>query len=281
MLAGDLTLDTIRDCMEGAVPATIATASPDGVPNVAYLSQIEYIDSATLALSFQFFNQTRRNVLANPVAQLVATHPRTGARYRLRIRYQRTETSGPLFERMKAKLAGIASHTGMSGVFRLQGSDVYAVEEIEPIDCPVLAAMGPRRNLLSAVRVSTQRLSAVSDIDALLECVLDCLRSQFDIHHALVLMHDEPNARLYTVASMGYEDSGVGSEIPLGHGVVGVAARERCAIRIGHTTAEYAYGRAMREAAAAAGLALETRFRSRGFRNPAASSRCRSRHSAG
>ena len=129
----ELTLDAIRDCMEGAVPATIATASPAGEPNVAYLSQVEYVDPATLALSFQFFNQTRRNVLANPVARLIATHPLTGARYRLKIRYRRTETEGPLFERMKAKLAGIASHTGMSGIFRLQGSDVYAVEEIEQI----------------------------------------------------------------------------------------------------------------------------------------------------
>jgi len=254
----DLTLDAIRDCMEGAVPATIATSSADGEPNVAYLSQIEYVDTATLALSFQFFNQTRRNVLANPVARLVATHPRTGARYRLKLRYLRTETTGPLFERMKAKLAGIASHTGMSGIFRLQGSDVYAVEEIEQIQCPVLPAPGPRRNLLSAVRVAGQRLAGACDIDALLECALDCLRTQFDIHHALVLINDAPNARLYTVASMGYEDSGVGSEIPCGHGVVGVAARERAAIRIGHATAEYAYGRAMREAAAAAGLALET-----------------------
>jgi adenylate cyclase len=256
--ASDLTLDAIRDCMEGAVPATIATSSLAGEPNVAYLSQIEYVDSATLALSFQFFNQTRRNVLANPVAHLVATHPRTGARYRLRIRYRRTETSGPLFERMKAKLAGIASHTGMGGIFRLQGSDLYAVEGIEPIECPVLAAPGPRRNLLSAIRVSAGRLSAVCDIDALFECTLECLRTEFDIHHALVLMVDAANSRLYTVASMGYPDSGVGSEIPLGHGVVGVAARERCPIRIGHATAEYAYGRAMREAAAAAGLALET-----------------------
>lgn len=254
----ELTLDAIRDCMEGAVPATIATASAAGEPNVAYLSQVEYVDPATLALSFQFFNQTRRNVLANPVAQLIATHPRTGARYRLKIRYQRTETEGPLFERMKAKLAGIASHTGMSGVFRLQGSDVYAVEEIEQIECPILPAPGPRRNLLSAVRMSAQRIAGACEIDALLECTLDCLRTQFDIHHALVLINDARNGKLYTVASMGYEQSGVGSEIPLGHGVVGVAARERAAIRIGHATSEYAYGRAMREAAVAAGLALET-----------------------
>jgi adenylate cyclase len=254
----ELTLDAIRDCMEGAVPATLATSSAAGEPNVAYLSQVEYVDPATLALSFQFFNQTRRNVLANPVARLIVTHPLTGARYRLRVRYQRTETVGPLFERMKAKLAGIASHTGMSGIFRLQGSDVYAVEEIEPIPGEVLPAPGPRRNLLSAVRVSAQRLAGVCDIDALLECALDCLRTQFDVHHALVLMHDAKNARLYTVASMGYDDSGVGSEIPLGHGVVGVAARERAAIRIGHATSEYTYGRAMREAAQAAGLALET-----------------------
>ncbi len=253
-----LTLDAIRDCMEGAVPATLATASPAGEPNAAYLSQVEYVDPATLALSFQFFNQTRRNVLANPVARLIVAHPLTGARYRLRVRYRRTETAGPLFERMKAKLAGIASHTGMSGIFRLQGSDIYAVEEIERIPGDVLPAPGPRRNLLSAVRVSAQRLAGACDIDALLECSLDCLRTQFDVHHALVLIHDARNARLYTVASMGYEDSGVGSEIPLGHGVVGVAARERAPIRIGHATSEYAYGRAMREAAQAAGLALET-----------------------
>ena len=118
-------LEALRECMEGAVPATIATSSAAGEPNVAYLSQVEFVGPRTLALSFQFFNQTRRNVLANPSARLVITHPATGARYRLLIRYQSTQTSGPLFERMKAKLAGIASHTGMAGIFRLQGSTVY------------------------------------------------------------------------------------------------------------------------------------------------------------
>jgi hypothetical protein len=51
-----LTLDAIRICCEGAIPANIATCSPEGIPNVAYLSQVEYVDAGHVALSFQFFN---------------------------------------------------------------------------------------------------------------------------------------------------------------------------------------------------------------------------------
>jgi adenylate cyclase len=257
-MTATLTLDAIRICLEGAIPANIATCSADGTPNVAYLSQVEYVDPEHVALSFQFFNTTRKNVLANPIARLIVTDPETIARYRLLIRYLRTETSGALFERMKAKLAGIASHTGMSGVFKLQGSDVYRVEEIERLPGEVLPPPPPRRNLLSAVRACAQRISAVNDLSTLLESTLEAMGTQFAIGHALVLMFDPRGRRLYTVASRGYPDSGIGSEIPLGHGVIGVAARERAPIRIGHATSEYAYGRAMREAALAQGIALET-----------------------
>ena len=253
-----ITLDAIRLCLEGAIPSNIATCSPDGTPNVAYLSQVEYVDPEHVALSFQFFNTTRRNVTANPVARLILTDPETIARYRVRIRYERTETSGPLFERMRAKLAGIASHTGMSGVFKLQGSDVYAVEEIERLPGETLPPPPPRRNLLSAVRACAQRIGNATDMGSLLEIALDAIRTHFCIGHALILMLDAAGARLYTVASTGYDDSGVGSEIPLGQGVIGVAARERTPIRIGHATSEYAYGRAVREAALREGLALET-----------------------
>lgn len=253
-----LTLDAIRICLEGAIPANIATCSPDGTPNVAYLSQVEYVDPAHVALSFQFFNTTRKNVIANPIARLIVTDPQTVARYRLLIRYLRTETSGALFERMKAKLAGIASHSGMSGVFKLQGSDVYRVDEIERLPGDVLPPPPPRRNLLSAVRTCAQRISAMTDLAALLESTLDAIGTQFGIQHTLVLMFDPKGERLYTIASRGYPDSGVGSEMPLGHGVIGVAARERAPIRIGHATSEYAYGRAMREAALKEGIPLET-----------------------
>jgi len=249
-----LNLDAIRDCFDSAIPAIMATSDGDGMPNVAYLSQVQYVDGARIALSYQFFNKTRQNILANPQARLLVMHPKSAARYRLSLRYLRTETAGPLFESMKAKLAGIASHTGMSGVFRLLGADVFAVTHIQREPGAVLPTP-PACNLLPALRAASARLPGCADLEQLLAETLDCLARQLHIPHAMVFMHDAPRARLYAVASHGYDASGVGSEIALGHGVIGVAARERAPIRIGHMSAEYAYSRAIRASLRDSGLA--------------------------
>ena len=242
-----LDLDAIRACLEGAIPAVMATCDSDGTPNVTYLSQAEYVDAQHLALSFQFFNKTRRNVLANPVVELLVIHPAHGAMYRINARYLRTETDGALFERMKAKLAGIASHTGMSGVFRLRGADLYAVDRVEPVALPRREGAGGGLNRLSALRRCAQRVAGSSDLDSLVERLLDGVVDDFGIRHAMLLMLDAAGRRLYTVGSRGYGRSGAGSEVPLGAGVIGVAAQQNTPIRINHATLEYAYIRTMRE----------------------------------
>jgi len=254
-----VTIDSIRDCLEGTVPATVATCAPDGTPNVSQVSQVHYVDGAHVALSFQFFNKTRQNVLANPRAAAAVIDPITAVQYRLALEYLRTETDGPLFERMKAKLAGIASHSGMSGVFRLLGADVYRVLGIERLPGREVQAL-PRRSLLAALRGSSERLMRCNELGRLLDELLACLDEVFGIDHSMVLVPDGAVERLYTVASRGYAASGVGSEIPIGCGVIGVAARERTPIRISHMASDYAYGEAIRERAREAGMAqlLET-----------------------
>jgi adenylate cyclase len=204
-------LEDIRSCLEGVIPSVLATCARDGTPNATYVSQVHFVDRHHVALSFQFFNKTRENILTNPNAAVFVLDPRTARRYLLTLRYLRTEASGPLFERMKANLAGIASHTGMSGVFKLQGSDVYEVVRIDHLPSGELAAPAPRCNLLGALRHLSGLLSTATDLRTLLDDVLAVLAADMAITHAMILLTDVAHDRLYTVASRGYPLSGVGS----------------------------------------------------------------------
>jgi hypothetical protein len=248
-------LQAIRPCLEGAVPAVIATCARDGTPNVSYVSEVHYVDPRHVALSFQFFSKTRQNVLENPQATLVVAHPETATQYKLAVQYLRTESSGPLFECMKAKLAGIASHAGMTGVFRLRGADVYRVDSVAEI-------AGTRSHLVAStpvgladVRAAMARLGAAMDLSELIDALLDELQVRFGISHAMVLMHDPARDTLYSVASRGYRESGIGAEVRPGEGLIGTAALAGVPIRISHATSEFGYGRAMRDDAARRGAA--------------------------
>ncbi|WP_374654467.1 GAF domain-containing protein [Dongia sp.] len=253
-------LANLRASLEGAIPSEIATCDASGVPNVSVISDVHYVDAAHVAISYQFFSKTRANILANPRATVLLKHPTTCAQYRLHLRYLRTELEGPLFETMRAKLAGIASHEGMSGIFRLLGADIYHVEEAEIVRGDLLPLPPPYAPLLAALRQTLPRLRAARDLDSLIATLLSSLRTEFRLPHVMLLMADAACDRLYTVASLGYAESGVGAEILPGQGVIGVAARERTPIRIAHATREYLYGRAIRDALRSSPMAarLET-----------------------
>ncbi|WP_028310545.1 GAF domain-containing protein [Derxia gummosa] len=251
----DLPLASVRRMFEGVIPATLCTASPDGVPHLCFLTQVEYVDDEHVALSFQFFNRSRQNILATRRAALTVDDPYTAAGIELDIEYLRTEQSGPLFERMKAKLAGIAAHTGMTGIYRLQGADVYRVLAVHKLPGRnELEAPAPRCDLASASRALSERLAACTDMAMLIDTAMTGLRELLRIDHSMLLLADPALGRLYTVASLGYERSGLGSEIAIGQGIVGLAAREGVPMRIGHMSQAYAYGRAIRATAIAQGV---------------------------
>jgi adenylate cyclase len=256
-------LRSLKHCFEGVLPATIATASRDGVPNVANLSHVTFVDDRHVALSRQFFNKTSRNVIENPRALVTVWDPVTFERYQLRVRYLRTETTGPLFERMALRIDAIASHTGMTGVFRLIGADVCAVDSIEhitehlgPAKCPLSledelpAAPGEvpahERDELWTLHRLCLRMNRATDLAGLLSQVLASLDEDFGFSHGKVLLLDESGQHLFAVASRGYEESGVGAEVALGEGLIGTVAKERRILRLGHLENEMRYGRAVR-----------------------------------
>ena len=253
--AQDVGLPALRRMFEGVVPAALCTVCEDGAPHICFVSQVEYLDDRHVALSYQFLNRSRRNVLATRRAALSVCDPYTAASVTLQLEYLRSETSGPLFERMRAKLAGIASHSGMEKVFRLQGADVYRVLDLTRVPGRrELEAPAPRCDLAQALRAVCDDIAACGDAGELLDRTLAGLQAHLRIDHAMVLMLDQRTQRLVTVASRGYATSGLGSEIPLGHGVAGIAAREGVPIRIGHLTMSQAYARAARHRTEALGL---------------------------
>ncbi|OJY30839.1 MAG: GAF sensor protein [Myxococcales bacterium 68-20] len=239
---------------QGVVPAIIATSDAEGTPNATYLSQVFLIDDRHVALSCQFFNKTKRNVLENPHACVFLHDPLTFETFRLYVKYLRAETTGPLFDRMSARIEAIASHTGMSGIFKLLSADVYEVTSIEAIEDFLEPAPAEpptdepirHRNELASLQLVSVRASRATDLEGLLSGVLQALHEGFGFEHSMVLLLDESSERLTAIASHGYGDAGVGAEVRVGEGLIGTVARERCVLRVMGVGQELRYGRAIR-----------------------------------
>src|ERR1043166_7208788 len=120
--------DEIKPAMEGVIPAHVATCSLDGTPNVTALSQVYYVDADHVALSFQFFNKTIKNVRENPYAVAWIISPESFDSWDLELEYDHSETSGPVFDAMDMRIEATASMTGMTGIFKLKAADIYRVK---------------------------------------------------------------------------------------------------------------------------------------------------------
>ena len=122
--------DEIKPAMQGVIPSIVVSCSSDGEPNTTIISQVYYADEDHVALSFQFFNKTIRNVRENPNACVRVMNPDTFDTWTLEIKYDHSETEGPIFDEMDMKIEAIASMTGMSDVFKLKAADIYKVKSV-------------------------------------------------------------------------------------------------------------------------------------------------------
>lgn len=250
------TLDSLHLCFEGAVPAVIATASADGTPNVTYLSRVRGVDANRIALSNQFFSKTQRNIAENPRASVLLVDPTTYLEFRLTVVYERTERRGPVFEQLRDDVDAVAALSGMQDVFRLRAADIYRVLHIERVvtaakseaDWATIAAPSRRSRSQSAAPLAelTGRLSRCGNLDMIVSTTVDGLAELFEFEHSSLLLLDERGERLFTIASHGYPTEGVGSEVAVGDGIVGMAAERAQPIRLGGFRQLAKYGKSIR-----------------------------------
>ncbi len=90
------------------------------------------------------------------------------------------------------------------------------------------------------------RLSRCPDLDTVVTAALRGLADQFDYGHSLLLLLDETGSRLFTIASHGYETAGIGSEVQVGEGIIGMTAARAAPKRVGNLRAMLRYASTVR-----------------------------------
>jgi hypothetical protein len=255
MTSGPVSLESLATCFQGILPAHLFTCSSDGVPNAAYLSHVDYVDPKHVALSFQFFNKSRRNIAENPNALVLLSDPDNGQGWQLRLRYVRSETSGPLFDRMALRIEAIASYCGLKGIFKLRAADVYEVRAIEPVpeelgvDCARLripAGVGANPIFTTmALQELAATINRADSLEALVDGILAGLDDSFGFRHSGILVPAEEPGVLVTIATRGYGDNGAGAEVRFGEGIAGMVAEARQPIRISGLVRGMLYALAM------------------------------------
>jgi hypothetical protein len=162
------------------------------------------------------------------------------------LHYERTETEGPTFDKMKMRLDAVASQMGMSQVFHLRGADIYRVLDCRPLNADFRMGSTLKPGYLLELEKFTERLAACGDLDSLLDAALESFSTLFGYAHSFIMVPDEEGKRLYTVASRGYPTSGAGSEVWIGEGILGVAFERRTLVRSTNVTLDTRLSRAVR-----------------------------------
>ena len=264
-------LESLASCFQGIIPAWLCTCSKDGIPNAAILSHVDYVDPRHVALSFQFFNKSKRNISENPKAMVRLVDPDTMQVYHLRLRFVRTETAGPLFESMRLRIEAIASYSGLKGIFKLLGADIYEVLSVEPVEYEVgLPQASANSRLqpapssgapftLKALQEFSERIHQAPTLDCLLDAILETIEKIFGFRHSMILLASERPDRLETMASRGYPEGGVGSEVGFGEGIIGMVAEARKPVRISGLLRQFLYADAVAKRAQERGLCPEDR----------------------
>ena len=266
--ARSLGLESMASCFQGLIPATLFTCARDGTPNAAFLSHVDYVDPQHVALSFQFFNKSRRNIAENPHALVRLTDPDTSQGWRLRLRFVRSETSGPVFDRMDLRIEAIASYSGLKGIFKLLAADIYEVLSVERCeDEPPRSAAAVRWRPAAADAVFTtmamrdlsERIHRADSLDGLLDSILEGLDEGFGFSHSMILLPTDDPGVYVTIASRGYHEGGAGAEARLGEGIIGMVAEARKPIRISGLIRQLLYAYAVHRRAEEAGICSTVR----------------------
>ncbi|WP_224995797.1 pyridoxamine 5'-phosphate oxidase family protein [Cesiribacter sp. SM1] len=131
MSANQYISSALRSALDGVIPFVVGTCDPEGIPNITFMSRLFYVDEQHVAISYQFMNKTRRNLLANSTCLAFVTSPDTMRMWKLKLQYVEEQKEGPIFEEMEMQLMALSTPDNIS--FSLYSAIICKILSIEEV----------------------------------------------------------------------------------------------------------------------------------------------------
>jgi signal transduction histidine kinase len=96
----------------------------------------------------------------------------------------------------------------------------------------LLQQLNESKRRLDLMRIVGFELNRVSTLSAKLQHILSILHDQFYINYSMLLLPNQEGNKLAVHCSYGYEEDKTGFEVPMGTGIIGLAAQKRLPINI-------------------------------------------------
>jgi len=91
----------VQEVINKQSPVPVATADPDGKPNVIFVGFVRILDDETIQIADNFFDKTAANLKANPQVSIVGYDGEAKKSFQVKGRVE-IVTEGPVYEDVKA-----------------------------------------------------------------------------------------------------------------------------------------------------------------------------------
>ena len=79
-----------------------------------------------------------------------------------------------------------------------------------------------RNNEINIIEKVASKINKSLDMDAIANTMLESMHEYFGFEHSMILLVDQNEGSLKVIATYGYDDQGIGAEVKIGVGVIGM-----------------------------------------------------------
>ena len=100
-------------------------------------------------------------------------------------------------------------------------------------DAKSLAEQLERRNKeIEIIEKVASQISKTLNLDAIAKTMLISMEEYFNFKHSMILLLDSSESALKVIATHGYKEEGIGAEVKIGVGVIGMVAKKKKLMRM-------------------------------------------------